>query len=502
MYITKTNKDRLRQFYIDGMSNLRYIAGVTGLQRATIRYYFEEFKRLEAAHPGRLGDFAFDICPANSKQVSPRYAELAGLLLVLVAAEAGPVLHASVLYRKYEKLAADPLSLPRFFHHFCRWFDAHKQALCGAKLKAKFTPEERETLRCWRRGNDHRKWQLAVVLETVYTYRSASELADKVGCSRVTLRKWNRLFNKGRLAGLEKQLVSEERQLEIKTKMDNLVHLVQQSPKLYGIDRASWKVADLAEVFSREFKQPMVNSTVSAYLRRRGIKYKRAREVMVSPDPLFKEKYAEIQRILSNLGPREKFFSIDEYGPCSVRAKGGRLLCLPGEQPVFKGVKKGKGYLICTCALELSANQLTHFYSLRKDTAEMIKLVEVLVAQYKDQQTLYLSWDAASWHASKQLLAYLEQRNAPGQTPLIVLAPLPSKTPYLNVIESVFSGMSKAVIRNSDYASVVECKDAIDRYFAKRNLHFLDNPQRAGHTIWGKEKVKPVFHKANICKTL
>jgi hypothetical protein len=32
-----------------------------------------------------------------------------------------------------------------------------------------------------------------------------------------------------------------------------------------------------------------------------------------------------------------------------------------------------KGSLICTAALELSTNQVTHFYSKRKNTAEMIK---------------------------------------------------------------------------------------------------------------------------------
>lgn len=35
-------------------------------------------------------------------------------------------------------------------------------------------------------------------------------------------------------------------------------------------------------------------------------------------------------------------------------------------------------------------------------------------------------------------------------------APLPKRAQFLNVIESVFSGMARAVIQNSDYASVDE----------------------------------------------
>jgi hypothetical protein len=52
--------------------------------------------------------------------------------------------------------------------------------------------------------------------------------------------------------------------------------------------------------------------------------------------------------------------------------------------------------------------------------------------------------------------------------------PLPSGAQFLNVIESVFSGMSRAILHNSDYKSVDECKEAIDRYFKDRNSAFLE----------------------------
>jgi len=82
----------------------------------------------------------------------------------------------------------------------------------------------------------------------------------------------------------------------------------------------------------------------------------------------------------------------------------------------------------------------------------------------------------------------------------VELAPLPSSAQFLNVIESVFSGMAKAVIHNSDYQSVDVCKVAIDRYFTERNQAFLENPKRAGKKIWGEEIVCPVFKESNNCK--
>ena len=88
------------------------------------------------------------------------------------------------------------------------------------------------------------------------------------------------------------------------------------------------------------------------------------------------------------------------------------------------------------------------------------------------------SWDPASWHASKALCEAVDEFNSDAyrvrhaMTPLVELMPLPSGAQFLNVIESVFSGMSKAILHNSDYGSVEECKEAIDRYFRERNCAF------------------------------
>jgi hypothetical protein len=90
------------------------------------------------------------------------------------------------------------------------------------------------------------------------------------------------------------------------------------------------------------------------------------------------------------------------------------------------------------------------------------------------------------------------------RVPLVKLAPLPTRAQFLNMIESVFSGMARAIIHNSDYASVNEAIRAIDLYFVERNRYFRKNPRRAGRKIWGRERVPervPAnFAEANNCK--
>ena len=218
-----------------------------------------------------------------------------------------------------------------------------------------------------------------------------------------------------------------------------------------------------------------------------GYRYYKARKVLTSNDPKYKEKLKNITAILSNLKQDEKFFSVDEFGPFSIKIRGGRSLVKKGEMKTIPQFQSSKGSLIVTGALELSSNQMTHFYSKNKNTNEMIRLVELLIDQYRNEETIYFSWDAASWHASRDLYRYVKKVNGnKGNGPNIQLAPLPSSAQFLNVIESIFSGMARAIIHNSDYQSVDECKNAIDRYFLERNEHFIKNPKRAGNKIWGK----------------
>lgn len=100
---------------------------------------------------------------------------------------------------------------------------------------------------------------------------------------------------------------------------------------------------------------------------------------------------------------------------------------------------------------------------------------------------LYLTWDCASWHGSKKLQNFLDEVNSDEEGPTVKVVPLPKQSQFLNVIESVFSGMKKAVIHNSDYQSENEMKAAITCHFEERNDYFQENPKRAGNKIWDKE---------------
>jgi transposase len=368
--------------------------------------------------------------------------------------------------------------------------------------------EDMLELKKWRRSNDRTKWAKAVVLMDSHQGNRPEDLSSKVEkCPRL-VKEWVETYMQSGLHALcsnRKKRQSPEKLASIKERRDRIVEILHEAPQIHGINRASWSLKALARAFEKQHGQSIGKSTISDYVRAEGYRFRKARRVLTSPDPNYREKLQEITRVLSHLRDDEKFFSIDEFGPFSVRMRGGSALTQKGTTRVIPQRQRSKGRLIVTAALELSTNQTTHFYSDKKNTDEMIKLLNVLLRKYSDQRCLNLSWDVASWHVSDKLNKRVEEVNlaaktGQGGTPVVKLLPLPVSAQFLNVIESVFSGMAKAILHNSDYGSVEDCKTAIDKYFAERNEAFRRNPRRAGQKIWGNEIVRPWFAPTNNCK--
>ncbi len=278
--------------------------------------------------------------------------------------------------------------------------------------------------------------------------------------------------------------------------------LLHSPPSAHGVNRTTWTIAELERILSTG-PYPAGAETIRTIIKESGFKWRHAKIVLTSHDPEYHAKVAAITKILSELKDDEAFCSVDEYGPFAIKMKGGKKRVAPGEQYVVPQWQRSKGWMILTAALELKKNQITHFYSRKKDTNEMIRMTDTLRSQYRSCRIVYLSWDAASWHVSKRLIEHLLRINEAAQTegfPIIKTAPLPAGAQFLNVIESVFSGMARAIIHNSDYPSPEAAKEAIDRYFADRNGHFAEHPKRAGNKIWGKERVPSAFSEGQNCK--
>lgn len=380
-----------------------------------------------------------------------------------------------------------------------------KMPRCAQQLVLSSSEKEQLESQVRNRGSTQRAVLRAKIVLLSAQQWENKDIAAELGTTPNTVGVWRRRFASARLDGLEDMLrPGRRRTVTTESVRSAIFALLHSPPSQHNINRTSWRLADIRQCLSLQGISAS-RATISRIVRAAGYTWSKATEVLTSNDPEYQEKLDRIKSVLSTLGENDRFCSIDEYGPFAIKMKGGTKPVGPGEHPHVPQFQKSKGSLIVTAALELSQNQVTHFYSKAKNTGEMIRLLDVLLEKCKGCDTLYLSWDAASWHASEELYEKVDSVNRPdlwnsAHMPRVELIPLPSSAQYLNVIESVFSGMAKAIIHNSDYQSVEEATAAIDRYFLERNDYFQKNPKKAGNKIWGQELVACEFSESNNCK--
>jgi len=208
--------------------------------------------------------------------------------------------------------------------------------------------------------------------------------------------------------------------------------------------------------------------------------------VLTSPDPRYHEKVELLLNTLHGLGENEMFFFLDEWGPTQVRKRGGKAY--RHEHVTIPRHQVSRGSVSLVAALSATTNQVTWRFLESRDSHAMMDMIEVLYNQYHTKVKLYITWDAVAWHNSGPFLEALDRFNEETRAlsvgPIIELVPLPTSSQFLNVIEGVLSGMTRAVINNSDYPDAAQMKLAISKHFIERNEHFRHNPRRAGKKIW------------------
>ncbi len=346
-----------------------------------------------------------------------------------------------------------------------------------------------------------------IVRRVLEQRQGPSSVAAEFDVSAHTVFKWVSRYKALGLAGLGDRSSAPHRVPTRQTQPGRELHdatmaILHSPPAEHGFNRTAWRMRDLRLALAGVGVRTTMGS-LAEVIRRAGYRWKNARVALTSTDSQYRVKLEAIKTRLSALTPDDAAFSIDEFGPVAVKMRGGRSLQPPGAVRSVPQWQRTRGSVTLTAALELATNQVTYFYSARKNSDETIRLVELLRQRYARCRCLYLLWDAASWHRSEKLMGKLRSLNSlasAGKGPRVEVLPLPSSAQFLNVIESVFSGLARAVVHNSNYSSIEDAQTAISRYLEERNRAFQENPRRAGRTIWGQERVPSTFAEVNNCK--
>src|SRR5438034_661185 len=166
------------------------------------------------------------------------------------------------------------------------------------------------------------------------------EIAKKVELPVDALREWITIYNHQGLAGLNrprKKRSPGKKGVALERKRVRVLGLIHSRPQAYGINRASWNHASLATAYKQCYEETISKATDGRILQKAGYKIKKARRVLSSPDPEYREKVDLVLTTLRNLQPNELFFFIDELGPLRVKKYGGRGIV--HERDVHPGLK-------------------------------------------------------------------------------------------------------------------------------------------------------------------
>jgi transposase len=243
--------------------------------------------------------------------------------------------------------------------------------------------DDHATLLKWRASNDKRLWGKAV---TVLENRNLSleKISEKIERPINVIRRWIRDFNYRGMPGLarpRKPRSPGERGAVVEKRKKQFLDILHDRPRSFGISRASWNLTSLAKAYGDKYGERISQSSVNRAIQQAGYSIKKARRVLTSPDPEYREKVEQVLSTLQNLEPHELFFFIDELGPLRVKKYGGRTFAAKGDVPTVPQVQAHKGSITMAGALNATANQVTWLFSPAKDTQSMIDLIEILFNQ-------------------------------------------------------------------------------------------------------------------------
>jgi transposase len=128
-----------------------------------------------------------------------------------------------------------------------------------------------------------------------------------LGIGKAFVRKYRDKFDSKGAKLLFAPQTKSNRKIDNENLRSAVFSLLHEPPTIHGINRTSWTMALLRRVLKENGKH-VGTALVAKMIKAAGYKWRKAKIVLTSTDPAYKEKIARIRYILSNLLARRGFF--------------------------------------------------------------------------------------------------------------------------------------------------------------------------------------------------
>ncbi|HVR42170.1 MAG TPA: IS630 family transposase [Thermoanaerobaculia bacterium] len=318
------------------------------------------------------------------------------------------------------------------------------------------TEEETELQRRVRlrggRAEDTRRARLILMLAAGEGYR---EIKAALGCDDGYIVRWRARFLSDRLAGLYSRYRGRKPEKLTPRMEARILDATRRKP---DDGSTHWTTRKLAR------KLGIDHMKVARTWARAGLKPHRIKRYMLSNDPDFETKAADVIALYVNPPQHAVVFSLDEKTAIQALDRLDPVLPLsPGrlERHGFEYFRHGT--LSLYAALNVKTGEVIGETCRRHTTEEFVAFLGAVVASQPKRKEIHIVLDNLSTHKTKRVHEFLASH------PNVHLHFTPTYSSWLNQIEIWFSKIERDLIARGIFTSVNDLRRKIVRYIKSYN---------------------------------
>lgn len=319
-----------------------------------------------------------------------------------------------------------------------------------------------------RGAGDVRRARLILLLEEG---ASRGLIKQALGCDSRFIATWKQRFATDRLAGLYARHPGRAPRSDLaRLEARVLEHTLKRKPADGSTHWSSRKLA-------RQLRVPFM--TIQRIWRKHDIRPHRLDTHMVSNDPDFETKAADVIGLYLNPPAHAAVFCVDEKTAIQALDRKDRMLPLsPGRAQSHGFEYKRNGTLSLFAALNTATGEVLGKCAERHTSAQFVAFLTELVSGQPQDREIHVICDNVSSHKTPAVQAFLAEHDR------VTMHYTPTYSSWLNQVENWFARIQRDVIARGVFTSTKDLDKKLMRYIRKYNDHATPlkwkyaNPQR------------------------
>lgn len=304
------------------------------------------------------------------------------------------------------------------------------------------------------RAADVRRSKLILMLEDG---ESRETIMRRLACDSRFLSRWSSRFLSERLAGMYARHPGRApKQPVAKLEARVLNRTLRHKPSDGSTHWSSYKLAaELGDVSV---------STVQRIWRKHNIRPHRLERHMISNDPAFETKAADVIGLYLNPPAHAAVFCVDEKTAIQALDRKDRMLPLSrgrAESHAFE--YKRNGTLSLFAALNTATGEVLGKTAPRHTSEQFVAFLTGIVASQPTHQEIHVICDNVSSHKTERVAEFLTEHRH------VRIHDTPTYSSWLNQVENWFSRIQRDVIRRGIFTSVKDLDRKLMRYIRAHN---------------------------------